>query len=190
MFTTQSNSKRNNNNTAITANTNVNSIINYDTWYHHHGNNKQNDMNATDALSNEAQVIVEPESYTFESSTTAANTNNATNLPITQQPHHVLAFTREGLPIRVPIEAIAATTPVYSSEEYATALRRARRRRHHSFVGGMTGLVVGTALLGPFGIFLGYLAGSSVGVSAAIAGERRKDRRLLQTAEDRKRFVD
>lgn len=58
--------------------------------------------------------------------------------------------------------------------------RRRKRRRARMVIGGMTGFVAGTFLLGPLGGLAGAATGAVMSRTVSKVGERRKDRRLAR----------
>lgn len=61
--------------------------------------------------------------------------------------------------------------------------RRRQRRRSRMVMGGATGFVLGTFVLGPFGAVVGLATGAALARTASKIGEKRKDSRVNRERE-------
>ena len=79
----------------------------------------------------------------------------------------------------------------YIEDPLQKKLRRRRRRRGRMAVGGVSGFVVGSLVLGPIGAVVGTVTGVTLARGVSKIGEKRKDRRVrrqLERAQAESRF--
>lgn len=131
------------------------------------------------------------------STTMISNDSNTTGWS-TRPNSGVGGVTQQDVAQLVPAEAVQPTgfsrpppppPPIYLpttalfEDPAAKKIRRRRRRRSRMIVGGVTGFVAGTVVLGPLVGIAGAAAAVVVTRSVSKMGERRKDRRLERDRE-------